>query len=289
IRYLNQYFILANQKLCRNGLLICNGETIDQRKKRILKKYGKKALIYYPLDFLAKRVAPKLKGVKKVYFLLTHGRNRVLSKAEILGRLYYCGFEAVKISEVDNKLHMVLKKVAEPRHDLAPSYGPLYKKKAVSKNGEIIYVYKFRTMHPYSEYLQDYMRRCNGFAAKGDGVGKIQDDFRITDWGKFMRKYWLDETPQFLNLLKGDIKLVGIRPLTRSFLKEYPDDFLSERMKHRSGLLPPYAAHVHTTVAEYIDSERKYLTAYNKNPFFTDVHYFFWITYNILTNKIRSK
>ena len=72
-------------------------------------------------------------------------------------------------------------------------------------------------------------------------------------------------------------------------MMEYPDDFLKERMKHKMGLLPPYAAHIHKSVEEYIESEKKYLASYKRHPLLTDIKYFFWITYNILTNKIRSK
>ena len=70
----------------------------------------------------------------------------------------------------------------------------------VGKKGKIIGVYKFRTMHPYSEFIHDYIIKTNGYNAKG----KIKDDFRTSRWGKIMRKYWIDEIPQLYNVLKGE-------------------------------------------------------------------------------------
>ncbi len=289
LRFINKHLILVNQKLKLHGLLVCNCETIEQRAQRIRNKYGRLAVLFLPIDFFYKRIMPKIKGLKKLYFYISQGRNRVLSKAEVLGRLHFCGFHLIKMEDIDNKLHLILRKAKEPCSDREPSYGPLYKKKSIGKDGKTIYIYKFRTMHPYSEYLRDFILRTNGYAKDGDGIGKIDQDFRVTRWGQWMRKYWIDELPQLINLLKGDIKLVGIRPLTSSFLAEYPEDFLNQRMKHKMGLLPPYAAHIHHSIEEYIDSERKYLAAYEQHPRRTDIKYFFWITYNILTNKIRSK
>ncbi len=59
-------------------------------------------------------------------------------------------------------------------------------------------------MHPYSEYLQEYILERNGL----DKGGKFKGDFRITGWGKILRRYWLDELLMIINLFKGDLKIV---------------------------------------------------------------------------------
>ncbi|HPG38226.1 MAG TPA: sugar transferase [bacterium] len=288
-RRINQYFITVNQKLKNKGYLVCQCETLTQRNNRLKIKYGKFYVVYKPLDFVYKRVIPKLTGIKKIYFEISDGKNRVLSKAEVLGRLYYCGFELVKMDEIDNRLHLIMKKTKPPCNDPQPSYGPLFKMKRVGKDGNIIHTFKFRTMHPYSEYLRDYMLQQNGYSLTGDGIGKIDNDFRVTEWGKFLRKNWLDELPQFINIFRGELKLVGVRPISSSFVKEYPEDFLKDRLQYKPGLFPPYAAHIHKSVAEYIESEKKYLAAYKKSPIVTDIKYFLWIVFNILSHKIRSQ
>ena len=58
---------------------------------------------------------------------------------------------------------------------------------------------KLRTMYPYSEYCQELIMRENKLAKSG----KIWNDFRITTWGKFFRKFWFDELPMFINFFKG--------------------------------------------------------------------------------------
>jgi lipopolysaccharide/colanic/teichoic acid biosynthesis glycosyltransferase len=175
-------------------------------------------------------------------------------------------------------------KTKEPEYNPAPSYGPLYKMPRIGKGGEVIYVYKFRTMHPFSEYLQDYVLGLNGYTV----IGKPADDFRLTKWGKFMRKYWLDEFPQLINVLKGEMKLVGIRPLSKRVFQEYPDDVKEMRIKYKPGCIPPYVSLLKQGMMASIEAERQYLLEKRKNPFSTDIKYFKMAMYNIITNKIRS-
>ncbi|MBI9035765.1 MAG: sugar transferase [Bacteroidales bacterium] len=176
------------------------------------------------------------------------------------------------------------RKVRKPVYDENPTYGPLVKLRRFGKNKKIIEVYKMRTMHPFSEYIQDYVLKHNGYAENGKPAG----DFRLTSWGKFLRKYWLDESPQLLNVLKGEMKIVGVRPLSKRFLEEYPEDVKELRFKHKPGCFPPYVALLKQEVSEYIESERTYLEEKIKHPYTTDIKYFSKSVYNILTNKIRS-
>ncbi|MDD5570882.1 MAG: sugar transferase, partial [Bacteroidales bacterium] len=210
--------------------------------------------------------------------------NRVLSRAETFGRLYACGFSFVDEKVFGNRLYFVFKKVKKPCFDQNPSYGLVFKMKRIGKNGKFVYVYKFRTMYPYSEYLQDFIKKRNGFSKNG----KLANDMRVTSWGKFMRKYWIDELPQLINVVRGEMSIVGVRPLSESFMKEFPDDMKLKRQKYKPGCLPPYVALLKQNVKEYIESERIYLAEKEKNPYFTDIKYFTKCIYNITTNKIRS-
>ena len=80
------------------------------------------------------------------------------------------------MKEIDNRLYFIVKKIKEPASDKNPSYGLLFKMKRIGKNGKPIYVYKIRTMHPYAEYIQNYIHDTHGL----DKDGKIYNDFRIT-------------------------------------------------------------------------------------------------------------
>lgn len=285
IQRINKFFEAVNRKLPYQGTLIGCVETKGQRKKRILNKYPRGlAEIYYTGDFILKRIFPKLPLTKSIYFKITAGRNRVISRTETLGRLYACGFRVMDAKLISGTLYFVAAKIKEPTYDSEPSYGPIYKMKRIGKDGKMIQVYKVRTMHPFSEYLQEYIYEQN---ALREG-GKFNNDFRISTLGRFLRKYWLDELPMILNLLKGDLKIVGVRPLSSHYLSLYDDDLKSKRLKFKPGLIPPYYADLPKTLEEIMESENRYLNAYAHSPFFTDIKYFFKALKNILFKRARS-
>ncbi|RLD43921.1 MAG: sugar transferase [Bacteroidetes bacterium] len=285
IRRINKFFESVNAKLDDGGLFICNVETYTLRKKRILNKYPK-GLNWgmYTFDFFVKRVSPKVWGLKKIYFFTTAGRNRVLSKAETLGRIYSCGFEIVKETQIKDRLWIVVRKIKQPSFDTDPTYGPFISLKRYGKNGKMIKVYKARTMHAYSEYLQEYVYQNNNLQEGG----KFKNDFRITTMGALFRKLWLDELPMLINLLKLDLKIVGVRPLSAHYMSLYPEDYQEYRKKFKPGLVPPFYADLPKDLEEIIDSERRYLEAFDKHPLRTDWKYFWKAFDNIVFKKARS-
>lgn len=285
IQFLNKFFETVNVKLPQHGLFLGCAETKDQRKKRILTKFPPLLnWVAYTLDYILKRVFPKFKPTKSIYFLLTRGNNRVLSKAEILGRLYSCGFEIVDDGYANGYFVFTARRIKEPAFDMHPTYGPFIKLRRIGKNGKKINVFKLRTMHPYAEYLQDYVHKRNNLA-KG---GKIKNDFRVSTIGKVFRKLWLDELPMLANLLKRDIKLVGVRPLSEHYFNLYDEDLQQLRIKTRPGLIPPFYADLPSTLAEIQDSERRYLNAYFKHPLRTDLKYLRKALVNIIFKHARS-
>ena len=284
-RRINKFFEAINNKLPIGGLYINNIETHKLRKSKILKSYPPVLNhIYYFFDFIFTRVFPKIAFFKSIYFYITRGTNRVISKAETLGRLYSCGFECINESFIDGRLYFVMRKVKEPAYDLNPSYGPFFKMRRIGKDRKIIYVYKVRTMHPYAEYIQEYVSKAHG-STDGD---KINNDYRVTMWGKFFRKFWIDELPMLINLLKGDLKLVGVRPLSEYKFSTYRKALQEKRVLYKPGLVPPFYADLPKNFDELMASEEKYLDAYQKSPIITDIKYFFAAFYNIFFKRARS-
>lgn len=86
--------------------------------------------------------------------------------------------------------------------------------KRIGKNGQIFNCYKFRTMHTRSEVvLQEYLQANPEALTEWQQYAKLRSyDPRVTRLGKWLRKYSLDELPQFINVLKGEMSLVGPRP-----------------------------------------------------------------------------
>lgn len=99
-------------------------------------------------------------------------------------------------------------------------YGPVfYKHKRVGKNGKTIYLYKFRSMvvdaeTKMKEFTKEQQEEFQKFY-------KLTDDPRITKIGKYLRKTSLDELPQLLNILKGDMSIIGPRPVVEKELNKF--------------------------------------------------------------------
>jgi len=91
-----------------------------------------------------------------------------------------------------------------------------------------------------------------------------------------------------VNLFKGDLKLVGVRPLSYPKLEIYPQDLRNLRRKYKPGLVPPFYAMLPKTAEGHFQTERDYLQSYDKSPFFTDWKYFWKSVWNILVKRARS-
>lgn len=285
IKHLDEFIDAVNKKLEFKGYFFCCVETKDQRKARLLKKFPPVLnYIFYTLDFIVKRVFPKLKFTRQLYFFLTRGNNAVISRAEALGRLTRAGFKIKQESFIGNKLCIESRKYKDPFPVNENIYGPLIALPRVGMNGSIIKVYKLRTMHPYSEYIQDYVYRLHDLQ---DG-GKFKNDFRITSWGAVCRKIWLDELPMLINFLKGEMKIVGIRPLSKQYFELYKKEVQDRRIKYKPGLIPPFYADMPSDLEGIQASEIKYLDEFDKHPVLTDFKYFWKSGWNILFRKARS-
>jgi lipopolysaccharide/colanic/teichoic acid biosynthesis glycosyltransferase len=93
----------------------------------------------------------------------------------------------------------------------ASSRGPVFfRQLRTGWGGKPFYAYKFRTMIQGAEYMRDDLLAFN---ERGGPVFKMTDDPRITRIGRFLRKSSIDELPQLINVLKGEMSLVGPRPL----------------------------------------------------------------------------
>ena len=285
VKFINKFLETSNEVLSQKGLFFGQIETSQNRKNRILKKYPRplNRCVYF-FDFIIKRVFPKFRLTKKIYFFLTQGKNRVISEMEIYGRLYSCGFDLLDSKEINGRLWFVGRKLTTPAFNTEATYGPLIKLKRHGKNNDLFSVYKLRTMYPFSEYLQEYISLNYGLQ-KG---GKFKNDPRVTTAGRFFRKYWLDEVPMVINILKGEMKLFGVRPLSSHYLGLYPDHVKELRAKSKPGLIPPFYADLPETLEEIIASEEDYVVSYLKRPVATDIKYFFKAIYNILIKQARS-
>ena len=100
--------------------------------------------------------------------------------------------------------------------------GAFFKQKRLGKNGKYIYIYKFRSMVNGAENVERWLNEEQ--LRQYYSEYKVENDPRVTKIGKLLRRTGLDELPQLLNILKGDLSLVGPRPIQESETVLYGDD-----------------------------------------------------------------
>jgi len=206
---------------------------------------------------------------------------------EALGAIYYYGFDILSYKIDGNYLFVEMtKKTTVSKDKVKARYGfilPLIRDGGCKGK---IKIYKIRTMHKYSEYLFDFMLKNNGVSIR---TGKIENDFRVTLIGKFLRKYWLDELPMIYNLLNGDLKLVGVRPVSKEAYKNFPEELKFLRSQSVNGILPPPQMERAIGLKEVYWYERKYLLAYKKLGRKIDFYYFLKFLHLIFISGARGK
>ncbi|OUN51641.1 multidrug MFS transporter [Clostridium perfringens] len=113
------------------------------------------------------------------------------------------------------------------------SKGPVFfSQKRVGLHGKTFNMYKFRSMVVNAEEIKDKLKEQNEMSGP---MFKMKNDPRITKIGKFIRKTSIDELPQLLNVLKGEMSLVGPRPSLPKEVKEF-EPWMLERLEVKPGI-----------------------------------------------------
>ena len=114
----------------------------------------------------------------------------------------------------------------------SPGAGPIFTQTRVGRDGKTFKFYKFRSMKPNAEAMLEQLLDRNEM----DGPAfKIEKDPRITRFGRFIRKTSIDELPQLINILRGEMSIVGPRPPLPREVEQY-DEFARQRLLITPGL-----------------------------------------------------
>jgi lipopolysaccharide/colanic/teichoic acid biosynthesis glycosyltransferase len=274
---LNALSPISEEKVLRIKVQSYEGIKLSFHKNNLFLKF------LLPFFFVRRRFLPNFFLFNRIK---TFRKNRVLSLAEILGRIFYAGFEVIEFDNQGSQYLITFRKVKEPNLNKYNNEGLIIGLERMSSNQKYFSLYKLRTMHPYSEFVQDLLLRKNGFSKSG----KIENDIRLTKYGKIIRKYYIDELPQLINVLQGQLKLVGVRAVSTVYYEALPEE-LKELRKHiKPGCIPPYVADgLKASFENACQSEINYLLKYKERPIRTDIIYFFKTFYNIIFKSIRSQ
>lgn len=164
------------------------------------------------------------------------------------------------------------------------SKGPvLFQQKRVGKNRKVFTIYKFRTMVNNAEQLKTkylYLNNANG------PVFKIYNDPRFTQFGKLLSRTGLDELPQLINIIKGEMSFVGPRPLPVLESKKIPEKYNS-RFSVFPGITSPWviSGSHNLTFDQWMRSDSLYV---KEKSFSKDIRVFVKTVILVLRNIILS-
>lgn len=140
----------------------------------------------------------------------------------------------------------------------SPGAGPIFAQTRVGRDGKTFTFYKFRSMCPNAEAKLEELMKYNEM----DGPAfKIRNDPRITRVGRFIRKASIDELPQLINVLRGEMSIVGPRPALPREVEQY-DDYARQRLLITPGLtcywqIKPYRNRL--SFDEWVDLDVQYI------------------------------
>ena len=124
-----------------------------------------------------------------------------------------------------------------------------YTQTRIGKNGKEFKLYKFRSMIPNAdEVLKELMDTNTNIFNEYSKNKKLKDDPRVTKVGKFIRKTSLDEFPQFINVFKGDMSIVGNRPYLPREKKDM-GNYYNDILKTKCGIVSYWAIHGRSDVS----------------------------------------
>jgi lipopolysaccharide/colanic/teichoic acid biosynthesis glycosyltransferase len=286
IRRLSKFLRACAGRMDKGGYFAARYTPLENVEQDLRRRFaGARQYAAVALHFAWRRVCPKIPYVNALYFAITNGRNRVVSRTEMWGRMQACGLTVIGETDGEGELYLVAQKTSDPVVSRTPSYYPVIALERVALGGQIIRAHKVRTMYPFSEFIQKRVFEANALGA----TGKFADDFRITGYGRVLRKYWIDEIPQLLDWWRGDIKLVGLRAMSRHYFSLYPGDFQDLYIRVKPGLVPPLFGESTVGFQHIVDVELRYLEAYLRRPAWTDVRYLFATVYDIVFKGLRSR
>ncbi|MFA6895583.1 MAG: sugar transferase [Bacteroidales bacterium] len=284
LKNINVEIIECYNRISPGGLLVVKYNNIEDTNKLMKQQFGTLFYFIFPFYWVFYSIIPKIHVINRIQEWICHGKNKILSFVELNGRLAYCGFDVVKSKSYNGQQYIIAQKTKTISDNPNPSFFMLIKLNRVGLYGNIIKINKLRSMYPYSEFLQKKIFEQNSIG----NSGKFNNDPRITYIGRIFRKYWIDELPQLIDLLRGEIKLVGIRAMSQHYFSLYSKEYKDLYLQVKPGVISPIFDENNDKFEDIERIELQYLKSYIKHPIKTDWRYF-WITLYKIIKGLRGK
>lgn len=207
----NWYLGLENTYDNYQIVIISSNKFSKEKLEKILNKYSAKIKDVFVIPYLDNLDLSysNILDYSNVKLSAIHIENRLLNKRNVLIKYMFEKFLVILAFPLVILVHLFICYLIKK-----DSSGPiLFKQKRLGMNGKIFRVYKYRTMfHNQNEILNKYLSENPEEIEYYNLYHKYKNDPRITKIGKFLRNSSLDEFPQFYNILRGDMNLIGPRP-----------------------------------------------------------------------------
>jgi len=151
---------------------------------------------------------------------------------------------------------------------LVSSQGPvLFRQRRIGRDGQVFDLYKFRSMHIDSSQVElggDYASSLEALLGGDTAPGGVEGNDRRTSIGRFLRRSSLDELPQLLNVLRGEMSLIGPRPERPEFVELFNQDIIRYDDRHRvksgiTGWAQVHGLRGQTSLAERVEWDNYYI------------------------------
>jgi len=275
LQRINRHLERISVSLEKGQLMVTRFESSRSRKDRIYRRYPAVIRqVQFAADTFINRMLPKLGPTRGIYYRLKKVPDRILSETECLGRIASCGFDIVATMKFGTETVVLARKESDPRYEKAPEYGPVQMVRRIGRKNRRLEIATFRTTYPFAEFLR------NGDDGNLPGKSTL---------GRWLTSYGLHYLPALRHILKRELKLVGVKALTRQEYNRHPEWLQIERLRYRPGLIQPHHADLPESEIEFFTSEANYLAAYRQKPIRTDIRYFLKAVTNVFIKKKKGR
>lgn len=159
----------------------------------------------------------------------------------------------------------------------------IYKHKCVGKDKKLFVLYKLKTMKNSLSLFNERKRRNDLI------FGKLKKDPRIIKNRKFLRRYFIDELPQIINIIKGDMTILGLRAVSEEGFEDMPQNLKQKYIKFKPGLIAIHYLYNANNFKDFYKRREKYLDEKISKGIISDIGYMARLIFRFLNGSFTGR